>query len=406
LEKAVQEEREEKIRQKKRKIEEVHEIAKQSKLDNYAELFDGDAEKEAVVLAELDVEDLDEESNRIHNNRIEKGKVEIAKYLMQRKELNQMQLESRDQLVHKGEIFQQQIIRKEKRSIKTTDKKKKKIDGAFYKAGNILHTYLGEIKDQVIGMYNDLTMDYKSERHNLSGRTQDNSEIWAAHTQPQTIEIHFALLRCVKDKLPKGRYAILCSIMDRLGGSMLEMQRKNSRRWRCISAPKAHSGKYHLNNLVFDDSVMIMVPSRNQVRPSMALLFEVFLLKSKDYPYDQVCAWGAFPLVNTNFEINIGKFKVPLLVGPVDDSICRYQEIENMYTTNLDCWLANLYFTIERRDSLAIPDSVKLVLDEETKQRHEKYMLLEEVKEEKDSIEDLKLEFIDMNGMLLIDNYE
>ena len=274
LEKAVQEEREEKVRQKKRKIEEVHEIARHSKLDNYAELFDGDAEKEQVVLAEVDVEDLDEESHRIQNNRVEKGKKEIAKYLIQRQELNQMQLESRDQLVHKGEIFQQQIIRKEKKSIKTTDKKKKKIDGAFSNAGNILKSYLGEIKDQIAGIYSDLTMDYKSMRHNLSGQTQDNSEIWTSYTMPQTIEIHFALLRCVKDKLPKGRYAILCSIMDRLGGSMLDMQRKNSRRWRCISTPKAHSGKYHLNNIVFDDSVMIMVPSRNLVRPSMALLFE------------------------------------------------------------------------------------------------------------------------------------
>lgn len=84
----------------------------------------------------------------------------------------------------------------------------------------------------------------------------------------------------------------------------------------------------------------------------------------------------------------------------MDDNICRYQEIEQVYTTNLDTWLANLYFTIERRDTLAIPNSVKLVLDEETKQRHEKYMLLEEQKEDKDSIENLKLEFMDINGIL------
>lgn len=35
---------------------------------------------------------------------------------------------------------------------------------------------------------------------------------------PQLIEIRIQLWRWMKDKLPKGRYAILWSVIDRIGG--------------------------------------------------------------------------------------------------------------------------------------------------------------------------------------------
>jgi len=54
--------------------------------------------------------------------------------------------------------------------------------------------------------------------------------------------------------------------------------------------------------------------------------------------------------------------------------VSKYQEIEDVYTNDLDTWLANLYFIIQRRDTLANPYSVQLVLDEDSKQRHEKYI--------------------------------
>ena len=52
----------------------------------------------------------------------------------------------------------------------------------------------------------------------------------------------------------------------------------------------------------------------------------------------------------------------------------KYCDIEKSYKTNVDNWLCNLYFSLSKKDSLANPYSVQLVLDEDTKNRHEKYL--------------------------------
>ena len=47
-------------------------------------------------------------------------------------------------------------------------------------------------------------------------------------------------------------------------------------------------------------------------------LIELVYLSSKDTANDIVVGWGAFPIVNGEFAINAGKFKVPILYGGVD----------------------------------------------------------------------------------------
>lgn len=59
-------------------------------------------------------------------------------------------------------------------------------------------------------------------------------------------------------------------------------------------------------------------------------------------------AWGAFPLVNGDFEINQGKFKLPLLNGPIDFSSNKFKDIEKKYIRNVDEWLANLYIEVKK----------------------------------------------------------
>ena len=65
-----------------------------------------------------------------------------------------------------------------------------------------------------------------------------------------------------------------------------------------------------MTNLRYETSKQITAQSWNEVTPSMVYLFELFLLKSKDYTHDQVLGWGVFPLINSDFELNVGKFKV------------------------------------------------------------------------------------------------
>ncbi len=62
-----------------------------------------------------------------------------------------------------------------------------------------------------------------------------------------------------------------------------------------------------------------------------------------------------------------------MLFGPVDTSIVKYQEIENAYRDDIDVWMSNMYFVVSRKDTLANPYTVQLVLDEETKKRYDKH---------------------------------
>ena len=59
----------------------------------------------------------------------------------------------------------------------------------------------------------------------------------------------------------------------------------------------------------FEESLLLVGPSRYVVTPSMIILFELFLLKSKTFSHDQVFGWGVFPLLNSELEYNKGKFK-------------------------------------------------------------------------------------------------
>ena len=72
------------------------------------------------------------------------------------------------------------------------------------------------------------------------------------------------------------------------------------------------------------------------------------LLESDNVPKDYVVGWGVFPLVNSDFAVNEGKFKVPLLFGNVNPNMDKFEKIETRMMQDLDNWTANLYFEIER----------------------------------------------------------
>lgn len=87
-----------------------------------------------------------------------------------------------------------------------------------------------------------------------------------------------------------------------------------------------------------------MLPPSLGLLPSNIIMFEIVYLSSKnDITKDIVVGWGAFPIVNGDFEINTGKFKVPILYGKIDFSTNKFKDIEKKYMRNIDEWLCNLY---------------------------------------------------------------
>jgi hypothetical protein len=54
-------------------------------------------------------------------------------------------------------------------------------------------------------------------------------------------------------------------------------------------------------------------------------------------------------------------------------------DIEKRYKTGIDNWLCNMYFGISKKDTLANPYSVQLVLDAETEERHARLIQAQEL---------------------------
>lgn len=101
------------------------------------------------------------------------------------------------------------------------------------------------------------------------------------------------------------------------------------------------------NEMNYDGYKMyFIVPPNLYLEPSNVVIFELIWLSSQTTNRDCIVGWGAFPLVNGDFEINQGRFKLPLLNGGIDFTSNKFKDIEKKYIRNIDEWLANLYIDV------------------------------------------------------------
>lgn len=74
--------------------------------------------------------------------------------------------------------------------------------------------------------------------------------------------------------------------------------------------------------------IYFVVPPNLYLVPSNTIIFELVYLSSQTSNKDTILAWGAMPLVNGDFTLNQGKFKVPLLNGELDHQTNKFKDIE------------------------------------------------------------------------------
>ena len=110
-------------------------------------------------------------------------------------------------------------------------------------------------------------------------------------------------------------------------------------------------------NLEIDDVIPVMIPAN--LETTNCLQFKLILLQSDIVPRDYVVGWGIFPLLNSDFGLNEGQFKVPLLFGNVDPRIDMFNKIEMAMMKDLDSWVSNLYFEIEKVNLMDIKEDKK-----------------------------------------------
>jgi len=96
--------------------------------------------------------------------------------------------------------------------------------------------------------------------------------------------------------------------------------------------------------------IYFIMPPDIELMPSNVILFELIYLSSKSSSEDICMGWGAFPMVNGDFQINEGKFKVPMINGVIDYEIDAFKSIESKFRRNIDEWLCNLYIEVKKID--------------------------------------------------------
>ncbi len=171
---------------------------------------------------------------------------------------------------------------------------------------------------------------------------------------PTVLVIRMDELRAIKDKLPSGRFVMMCSLWNRLGGEPIKYtgQTLSLKEWSgCTRYPQRHQGRHFDVSLSFGqkrNAIYIAVPPKVYARPGMCLVFELIQLRGRNSKVDKVVGWGAFPAFSSDFEPIEGRFKFAMLRGDVDQHIDRYAMVTDLISDDLDHWLCNAYFAVKR----------------------------------------------------------
>ena len=180
-------------------IKEMEREARNIRVENYGDLFDNDAGEDIVTLAEIEVNELEEESKKAVELKKQQKLEDENAQKRQFRELKEVSRNSKDELIHKGELMKNQIIRMEELSIKEAKERDVKIRRSFFDSGKLLKKYMRHIKHTVKSTFKDL---YVYDEKKSSYLTEMSERF-----MPQSITFHLELIRCVKDKIPNGRYA-------------------------------------------------------------------------------------------------------------------------------------------------------------------------------------------------------
>mmetsp|Transcript_12662 Transcript_12662/g.19011 ORF Transcript_12662/g.19011 Transcript_12662/m.19011 type:complete len:1409 (+) Transcript_12662:151-4377(+) len=168
--------------------------------------------------------------------------------------------------------------------------------------------------------------------------------------EPHLIDVRICQLRAVKDKLPEGKYLMLVSIWDRLGGYPLQFQKHNSKVKKSTERIY-HGGQYDDVSMIFNETVRLNGPSDALITPRQVYYFELLCLKrgtgATTIRVEKTVAWGVFPAIDNNLKLVQGCFKCPLIRGDIDMNIDKHSLFQSIPKKSPKYWLGNLYFEIK-----------------------------------------------------------
>mmetsp|Transcript_8737 Transcript_8737/g.32289 ORF Transcript_8737/g.32289 Transcript_8737/m.32289 type:complete len:1033 (-) Transcript_8737:331-3429(-) len=219
----------------------------------------------------------------------------------------------------------------------------------FKAATKHFKSVLRQRKKRMNKTYGDLTefrlKKFNQFKHNL---------VW--RNVPQKIKLYIRFIRGVKDKLPKGQYILLVTLRDRIGGRIVSIKTRGEKRRKVKNdeytqgffqqtMEVSHDGKFSSLEIEFEQPLFLVSPSQSQRKPYMVFTFE--LIQTVGPNAGLCCAWAAFPVEDSSFNIIEGKYKVPMARGWLTPNVDQYWKFHTEYTKNLDKWMGNLYFQVK-----------------------------------------------------------
>ncbi|KAK2169280.1 hypothetical protein NP493_1197g00020 [Ridgeia piscesae] len=324
-----------------KKISDLKMEMEQTDIDNYVEKFETGVKDDVLLIGDISLEEVQAEELRLRD--------EHVMYEMQEA---QRQRDRNQEILEREEVAKKRVAAelKEKRKamnrreVVTQHKERLMMDRlhkSFRRSENQLISVLERRKGEVKTTFGDLT-EAEGEYGGSKGRR------WKVdwNKTPQPIEVKLKCMRGVKDKIPAGRYVLITSLHDRLGGHVMRWSRLKGQQWGGATLPICHDGHFYNTEIKLDQSVFTVLPPKVGIRPGMVLIFELFLLRGAVVPSDRVVAWGAFPIADGKFDVVEGKYKVPFLRGEMDPQLDKHEKIEALMASDIDHWMCNLYIDI------------------------------------------------------------
>ncbi|KAK3743337.1 hypothetical protein QZH41_013912, partial [Actinostola sp. cb2023] len=325
------------------KIDELKLGLAEEKINSYLDDFENRMEEEILMIGQISLEEVQEEERRLRDEHISYQQQEAKTQRERIQDIMAREERAKKYVMGKLKEKRKAILRREEHLMQQDRLIQNRIHRAFRRAENQLLKALKARKGEVKTMYGDLILA-DGQYGGSKGRR------WKVdwNRTPQPIQIKLKCLRGVKDKLPCGRFVLMVSLYDRLGGHVLKWSKLKGQQWGGATLPLNHDGEFFNIEIKIDQSVFTVCPARPDVRPGMALVFELFILRGSVTATDRVVGWGCFPICDGEFNIVEGRYKAPFLRGDMDPGIDKHEKIEELMAEDLENWLCNLYFEIVR----------------------------------------------------------
>ena len=111
---------------------------------------------------------------------------------------------------------------------------------AFRRAQNQLISTLNNRKGEVKTTFGDLTIS-----DGFYGGSKGRRWKVDWDKTPQPVQIKLKTLRGIKDKIPGGRYILMTSLYNRLGGMVMRWSNLKGQQWGGTTLPLVHDGKFY-----------------------------------------------------------------------------------------------------------------------------------------------------------------